>query len=59
MNNIFVFDIETIPDVEGARHIHGLEGLDDRDTANAMFTCSEWSAFQSHCARAMALRYGP
>ena len=37
MNNIFVFDIETVPDVEGARRIHGLEGLSDHDTANALF----------------------
>lgn len=37
MNNIFVFDIETIPDVEGGRRIFGLEGLDDRDAANALF----------------------
>lgn len=38
MNNIFVFDIETVPDVEGARRIYGLDGLDDRDAANALFT---------------------
>lgn len=38
MNNIFVFDIETVPDIEGAQRIYGLEGLDDRDTANALFT---------------------
>lgn len=37
MNNIFVFDIETVPDVDGAHRIYGLEGLDDKDTANAMF----------------------
>jgi hypothetical protein len=32
-----VFDIETVPDVEGGRRIYGLEGLDDRDAANALF----------------------
>jgi len=35
--NIFVFDIETIPDVESGRRIHGLEGLSDADVAKAMF----------------------
>lgn len=38
MNNIFVFDIETVPDIAGAQRIYGLEGLDDRDTANALFS---------------------
>lgn len=38
MNNVFVFDIETVPDIEGGRRIYGLEGLDERDAANAMFT---------------------
>lgn len=37
MSNIFVFDIETVPDIEGGRRIYGLDGLDDRDAANAMF----------------------
>jgi hypothetical protein len=35
--NIFVFDIETIPDVEGGRRLFGLDGLSDKDTASAMF----------------------
>jgi len=35
--NIFVFDIETIPDVESGRRLHGLEGLSDADVAKAMF----------------------
>lgn len=35
--NVFVFDIETVPDVEGGRRVHGLEGLDDADVANVMF----------------------
>ncbi|MCC2637693.1 MAG: 3-5 exonuclease [Moraxellaceae bacterium] len=37
MNNIFVFDIETVPDIEGAQRIYGLQGLNDKDTANALF----------------------
>jgi len=35
--NIFVFDIETIPDVEGGRRVYELEGLSDRDVAAVMF----------------------
>lgn len=35
--NVFVFDIETIPDVEGGRRLFGLEGLSDEDAAKAMF----------------------
>lgn len=34
---VFVFDIETVPDVETGRKLFGLEGLDDADTARAMF----------------------
>jgi predicted PolB exonuclease-like 3'-5' exonuclease len=35
--NVLVFDIETIPDVESGRRLHGLEGLSDADVASAMF----------------------
>ena len=35
--DIFVFDIETVPDVEGGRRLYGLEGLDDASVAKAMF----------------------
>ena len=35
--NIFIFDIETVPDVEGGRRLYGLEGLSDADVASAMF----------------------
>ena len=35
--NIFVFDIETVPDVDGGRRIHDLDGLSDKDVANVMF----------------------
>lgn len=38
MNNVLVFDIETVPDLDGGRHLYGLEGLSDQDTANALFT---------------------
>ncbi len=37
MNNIMVFDIETVPDVEGGRKLYQLDGLDDEAAANAMF----------------------
>lgn len=37
MNNVLVFDIETIPDLEGGRRVHDLDGLDDNDTASALF----------------------
>jgi len=35
--NIFVFDIETIPDTELGRRIYDLEGLSDEDVARIMF----------------------
>jgi len=35
--NILVFDIETIPDVATGRRLYNLDGLNDRDTAEAMF----------------------
>jgi predicted PolB exonuclease-like 3'-5' exonuclease len=35
--SVLVFDIETIPDLEAGRRLYGLEGLDDADTARAMF----------------------
>ncbi len=41
MNNIMVFDIETVPDVEGGRRIYGLDGLDDEAAAQAMFRLRE------------------
>ncbi|MEK6805542.1 MAG: 3'-5' exonuclease [Pseudomonadota bacterium] len=34
--NTLVFDIETIPDLETGRRIHGLEGLSDDEVAQAM-----------------------
>lgn len=35
--NIFVFDIETIPDVDGGRRLYHLDGLSDLEVANIMF----------------------
>ncbi len=35
--NVFVFDIETVPDVEGGRRLYGLDGLSDKEVANVMF----------------------
>lgn len=34
--NVLVFDIETIPDIEGGQAIFDLQGLDDNSTAKAM-----------------------
>lgn len=36
--NVFVFDIETIPDIEGGRKLYNLDGLTPKDIAQAMFT---------------------
>lgn len=36
--NTLVFDIETIPDTQLGRRLHGLHTLDDADVAKAMFT---------------------
>ena len=35
--HVFVFDIETIPDIDGARRLYDLHGLDDEDVAKAVF----------------------
>jgi hypothetical protein len=35
--NVLVFDIETIPDIEGGETVYDLKGLDDKSTAKAMF----------------------
>jgi len=35
--NIFVFDIETVPDVQAGRRLYGLDGLDDEDVGRVMF----------------------
>ncbi|MBU1192273.1 MAG: 3'-5' exonuclease [Gammaproteobacteria bacterium] len=35
--NVLVFDIETIPDLDAGRRLYGLEDLNDKDVAKAMF----------------------
>ena len=35
--NLFVFDIETIPDIDGCRRLYDLHGLSDEDVAKAVF----------------------
>ena len=35
--NVLVFNIETIPDIEGGQLINSLQGLDDKSTAKALF----------------------
>ncbi len=35
--NVLTFDIETIPDVEAGRRLHGLDALSDKDVARVMF----------------------
>jgi len=36
MMNVFVFDIETVPDVDTGRRLMDLDGLDDHDVGNIM-----------------------
>jgi hypothetical protein len=36
--NVLAFDIETVPDVEAARRLYGLDGLPDAQVAEVMFT---------------------
>ena len=35
--NVLVFDIETVPDIDGGRRLYGLEGLSEKDVANVLF----------------------
>ncbi len=37
MDDVFVFDIETVPDLDTGRRIYNLQGLPDRDVAKALF----------------------
>ncbi|WP_018935428.1 3'-5' exonuclease [Thioalkalivibrio sp. ALJ24] len=34
---VLVFDLETVPDIEGARRLHDFDGLTDREVADALF----------------------
>lgn len=62
--NLFVFDIETIPDVESGRRLYGLQNLDDEDAGKAMLnlrqqqTGSEFLPLHLHrvCAISVVLR---
>ena len=64
--NIFVFDIETIPDVDSGRRLYGLEDLDDAAVGKAMLnlrqqqTGSEFLPLHLHriCAISVVLRHG-
>lgn len=38
MNNVMIFDIETVPDVEAGRRYYELDDLSDDDVARAMFS---------------------
>ena len=63
--NIFVFDIETIPDVESGRRLYNLDGLSDEDTGKAMLhtrqqkTGNEFLPLHLHriCAISVVLRH--
>ncbi|WP_455234754.1 3'-5' exonuclease [Thiogranum longum] len=63
--NIFVFDIETIPDVASGRRLYDLHELSDEDTAKAMMnmrqqqTGSEFLPLHLHriCAISVVLRH--
>ncbi|VAW79324.1 Polysaccharide biosynthesis protein WlaX [hydrothermal vent metagenome] len=65
MNDVFVFDIETIPDVESGRKLYDLHNLSDADVARAMFhlhqqkTGSEFLPLHLHriCAISVVLRH--
>jgi predicted PolB exonuclease-like 3'-5' exonuclease len=50
--NILVFDIETIPDIDGARKLYDFENMNDADVAKAMFFMRQQatggSAMQRH-----------
>jgi predicted PolB exonuclease-like 3'-5' exonuclease len=64
--NVMVFDIETVPDVEGGRRVYDLQGLDDAGVAKAMMqlrvqkTGSDFLALHLHriVAISVVLRAG-
>ncbi len=65
MNNIFVFDIETIPDVDSGRRLYDLPDLSDEDVGKAMLhlrqqkTGSEFLPLHLHriCAISVVMRH--
>lgn len=66
MTPVLAFDIETIPDVAGARRLHDLDGLSDEDAGRALFqmrvqkTGREFLSHHLHrvCAISVALWRG-
>ena len=65
MNNVFVFDIETIPDIDSGRRLYGLPDLSDEDVGKAMLhlrqqkTGSEFLPLHLHriCAISVVMRH--
>jgi hypothetical protein len=61
ISNVFAFDIETIPDVEFGRRLHGLEGLSDKQVGYVMQTRqreqtgSEFLSLEQHRIVAIAV----
>ena len=57
--NVLAFDIETIPDVDAGRRLHGLSDLPDSEVAHAMFrlrrekTGSDF--LPTHCQKIVAI----
>jgi len=44
LQNLFVFDIETVPDCHAARRLHSLKNMDDAEVAEAMFALRRQTA---------------
>ena len=65
MNNVFVFDVETIPDIDSGRRLYGLPDLSDEDAGKAMLhlrqqkTGSEFLPLHLHriCAISVVMRH--
>ncbi len=59
--SVLVFDIETVPDVEGGARLYGLEGLSPEHAAKAMFQLrqaeagTEFLRYHLHCIVAIAV----
>ncbi len=52
--NILVFDIETVPDIESGKKLYDMEGLDEKNAAELMFSqrrqeTADHSDFLQHC----------
>ena len=61
--NVFVFDIETVPDVESGRKLYDLQGLSDKEVADVMFhkrrqeTGTEFLKLHLHSIVAISVAY--